>query len=344
MARPMINHRGPEFKALLAEIIAGLRPIFGTAGDIFLFPASGTGGMEAAVVNTLSPGDRVLAVSTGYFGDRFARIAADFGADVVPLNFPWGQAADPEVVRSHLRADPQIKAVLLTHNETSTGVTNDVRAVAAVVQEVRQGRDSPLIIVDAISSFAALPLPADELGLDVVVACSQKALMLPPGLALLSVSPRAWEAHSRARMPRHYWDFTAAKRSLEKGQTPYTPAISLLYGLVESLRLIHEEGLEAVYARHRRIGAMTREGIRNLGLSLFADPDHASDTVTAVRVPEETDGKLLVSRLRQEHNVVVAGGQGHLEGKIFRIGHLGWVQEADITAVLQALSHVIHTT
>jgi len=337
----MINHRGPEFKALLAEIIAGLRPIFGTTGDIFIFPASGTGGMEAAIVNTLSPGDRVLAVSTGYFGDRFARIATDFGADVVHLTFPWGQAAAPEVVCSRLQADPQIKAVLLTHNETSTGVTNDVQAIATAIRKMGQDAERPLLIVDAISSFAALPLLADEWQVDIVVACSQKALMLPPGLAILSVSPRAWEAHSRARMPRHYWDFTAAKRSLEKGQTPYTPAISLLYGLAESLKMIHQEGLEAVYARHRRIGAMTRDGVRNLGLSLLADPAHVSDTVTAVMVPEGLDGKLLVSRLRQEHNVVVAGGQGPLEGKIFRIGHLGWVQESDILAVLQALEAVL---
>jgi aspartate aminotransferase-like enzyme len=288
------------------------------------------------VVNALSPGDRVLAVSIGNFGDRFARIASAFGADVVKLDFPWGQAADPAVIAERLDADPSIRAVLVTHNETSTGVTNDVQAIGDVVR-----RTPALLIVDAVSSLAALPLPADEWGLDMVVAGSQKALMIPPGLAFVAVGPRAWQAYAKARMPRHYWDFLAVKKAYEKGQTPYTPAISLLYALAESLRMIQEEGLQAVYNRHRAIGSATRRGVQDLGLRLFAEPGHPSDTVTAVRVPDGMDGKELIARLRSEHRVVVAGGQGPLEGKIFRIGHMGWVQWSEIEDALASLAAVL---
>jgi aspartate aminotransferase-like enzyme len=337
MCRPMINHRGPEFKALLEELLAGLGPVFGTAGDVLIFPASSTGGMEAAIVNTLSPGDRVLAVSIGYFGDRFARIAADFGADVTPLAVPWGQAVSPAAVAQRLEADPTIRAVLVTHNETSTGATNDVEAIARVVT-----RSPALLIVDAVSSLAALPLPMDAWGVDVVVAGSQKALMVPPGLALVAVGPRAWQAHRTARLPRHYWDFTAAATSQRKGQNPYTPALSLYYALAEALKMIRAEGLEAVYARHRRLGAFMRDGVRALGLELFADPASASDTVTSIRVPPGVDGKQVLRALREEHGVVMAGGQGPLDGKILRVGHLGWVHESDLAATLKALDAVLH--
>jgi aspartate aminotransferase-like enzyme len=336
MARPMINHRGPQFRALLDEILAGLRPVFGVKEDVLIFPSSGTGGLEAAIVNTLSPGDRVLSVSIGYFGDRFARIASDFGADVMHLDFPWGQAAEPEMVAQRLRLDPSIRAVLITHNETSTGVANDLEAIARVV------RDTPaLLIVDAVSSLAALPLPADAWGVDVVVTASQKALMTPPGLALVSMNDRAWLAHQTSRMPRHYWDFAAAKKAQDKGQTPYTPALSLLYGLAESLSMIQAEGLPAVYARHHAVGEFTRRGVQRLGLSLLADPVHASDSVTAVRLPDGMDGKALLSLMADEHHVVLAGGQGSLDGKLFRIGHLGWVRLPDVESVLSGLRTVL---
>jgi aspartate aminotransferase-like enzyme len=336
MSRPMINHRGPEFRALLEEALAGLRPVFGVQGDILIFPGSGTGGLEAAIVNTLSPADRVLSVSIGYFGDRFARVASDFGAEVIHLDSPWGQAAEPEAVAQRLKADPSIRAVLVTHNETSTGVANDVKAIAQAV------RYTPaLLIVDAVSSLAALPLPADEWGVDVVVAGSQKALMAPPGLALVSMNGRAWQANKVASMPRHYWDFAAAKKSQDKGQTPYTPAISLLYALAESLSMIRAEGLPAVYARHHAVAEYTRQGVKALGLSLLADPRHASDSVTAVLLPKGINGRALLSRMDEEHHVVLAGGQGKLDGKLFRIGHLGWVHLPDVENLLSVLAVVL---
>jgi aspartate aminotransferase-like enzyme len=288
--------------------------------------------MEAAIVNTLSPGDRVLAISVGNFGDRFARIASDFGADVVKLDFPWGQAADPDAVAAAAKRERGLKAVLVTHNETSTGVTNDVQAIGQAL------RGSPaLLIVDAVSSLGALPLPADDWGVDIVVTGSQKALMTPPGLALVSVNDRSWAAHQTARLPRHYWDFSAAKKAQEKGQTPYTPAISLMYALAAALRLIAAEGLPSVYERHQAIAHATREGVKGLGLRLFADPAHASNAVTSVLVPDGFSAKDLLRRLREVHRVVLAGGQGPLDGKIFRIGHLGWVHPADVDIVLAAL-------
>jgi aspartate aminotransferase-like enzyme len=335
MNRPMINHRGGEFKTMYKEILAGLGVVFGAAGDVMVFPSSGTGGLEAAIVNTLSPGDRVLAVSIGHFGDRFARVAADFGLDVVKLDFPWGQAADPHAVQAAVQADPTIKAVLITHNETSTGVTNDMQAIAAAI-----GNAGPLIMVDAVSSLAALPLPADDWGLDVVVTGSQKALMVPPGLGIVSVGKRAWQAHAKARLPRHYWDFTALQKEQEQGMTPYTPAVSLLYGLQASLRLIITEGLPNVHRRHVALADMLRSGLREQGWRLLADPAHASNTVTAVFAPEGMSGKDLMSRLSSEFNIVVGGGQGPYDGKIIRIGHMGWVHEADIRTVLRAMKAI----
>jgi aspartate aminotransferase-like enzyme len=336
MGKPMINHRGPEFRALLEEVLTGLRLVFGTTGDVLVFPGSGTGGLEASIVNTLSPGDRVLSVSIGHFGDRFARIASDFGADVIHLDFPWGQAAQPEAVAQRLQADASIKAVLLTHNETSTGVANDVEAIAKVVRQT-----PALLIVDAVSSLAALPLPTDEWGVDVVVTASQKALMVPPGLALVSMNGRAWQANKIARMPRHYWDFAAAKKYQDKSQTPYTPAVSLLYALSESLSMILAEGLPAVYARHHAIAEYTRKGVRALGLSLLADPAHASDSVTAVCLPEGITAKVLLSRMNEGFQVVLAGGQGKLDGKLFRIAHLGWVHLSDVENALSSLQTVL---
>jgi aspartate aminotransferase-like enzyme len=332
MSGPMINHRGPEFRALLEEVLAGLRPVFGVKEDVLIFPGSGTGGLEAAIVNTLSPGDRVLSVSIGFFGDRFARIASDFGADVIRLTFPWGQAAEPETVAQRLKLDPSIRAILVTHNETSTGVVNALEAIAQAVRET-----PALLIVDAVSSLAALPLPADAWGVDVVVTGSQKALMTPPGLALVSMNGRAWQANNIARMPRHYWDFAAAKKAQDRGQTPYTPAISLLYALAESLSMIRAEGLPAVYARHHAVAEFTRRGVQAMGLSLLADPAHASDSVTAVRIPDGIDGRALLTLMADEYHVVLAGGQGNLDGKLIRIGHLGWVHLPDVEHVLTSL-------
>jgi aspartate aminotransferase-like enzyme len=288
------------------------------------------------VVNTLSPGDRVLAVVIGAFGERFAAIAQAYGAEVVRLEYEWGRAADPDDARRVLSRDPRIKAVLVTHNETSTGVTNPLKALAAVVREHER-----LLLVDAVSSLGAIPLETDAWGLDVVVTGSQKGWMVPPGLAFVSVSQRAWEAYREAKMPRFYLDLGRHKEALERGQTPWTPALSVLFGLDVALEMMEAEGLENIFARHARIGEMTRQGVKALGLRLLADERYASNTVTAVVVPDGVDERALRRLLEDEYGVVLAGGQGKLSGKIFRIGHLGWVTEEDIRDTLDSLAQAL---
>lgn len=332
MAKQMINHRGPEFVQLLNDVTAKLKQIFQTKSDLLVLTGAGTGGLEAAIVNTLSPGDKVLATSIGVFGDRFTKIAQQYGAEIIPLSFEWGKAADIDAIRQALRAEPKIKAVMVTHNETSTGVTNDLASISSVVKEFDK-----LLLVDAISSLGAIDLPVDDWHCDVTVTGSQKAWMVPPGLTMISVSEEGWRAHAKAKMPRFYWDFTKAKNSLEKGQTPWTPAVSIIFALQIALDMMLKEGLTNVIARHTRIGKATREGIKSLGLSLFAEESHASNAVTAVAVPDGLDVKKLRKILMEEHQVVLAGGQQKLDGKIFRIGHLGWVTEKDIEAVISAL-------
>jgi aspartate aminotransferase-like enzyme len=333
MSRQMVNHRGPEFVEITRSITASLKEVFQTKGDVLLLTASGTGGMEAAIANTLSPGDKVLLVSIGVFGERFGDIAEQYGAEVTRLQFEWGGAADPQAVRQALSQDPGIKAVLVTHNETSTGVTNDLASLSAVVREFDK-----LLIVDAISSLGAIDLPTDAWGCDVVVTGSQKGWMVPPGLTMVSVSEKAWKANAEAKMPRFYWDFAKARRFLdEKGQTPWTPAVSLFYAFRVALERFQQEGLPNIVARHVRIGNKARAEVKSMGLSLFAEASYASNTVTAVRAPEGVDVKGLLKILREEHEVVLAGGQQRLDGKIFRIGHLGYVSEEDMEAVSQAL-------
>jgi len=317
-------------------VTANLKRLFQTKNDVFLLTSSGTGGLEAAIVNTLSPGDKVLSVSVGVFGERFATIAEQFGAEVIPLRFEWGQAADVDAVRQALQAEPKIKAVLVTHNETSTGVTNDLASISSVVKEFDK-----LLLVDAISSLGSINLPVDDWHLDVAVTASQKGWMAPPGLAMVSVSQEAWQAHANARMPRFYWDFAQAKSYLEKGQTPWTPAITPVFALSVSLEMMLREGLANITARHARVGKATREGIKRLGLSLFAEESHASNTVTAVAASDGLDTKKMLQILREEHEIVLGGGQQRLAGKIFRIGHLGWVTEDDIETVISALEVVL---
>jgi aspartate aminotransferase-like enzyme len=336
MTHEMINHRGPEFAQVIGDVTAGLKRCLRTDGDVLTLTGSGTGGLEAAVVNTLSPGDPVLAVTIGWFGDRIADIAQAFGADLTRLTFPAGQAADPERIRAHLRQHPDTRAVLVTHNESSTGVTNPMPEIAAVVRETEA-----LLIVDVVSSAAAIDVRVDEWGIDVAATASQKAWAAPPGLAMVSMSERAWAAYRTARMPRYYWDLGQAKSWLEKGQTLATPAISIFFALREALRLLEQEGLDRAIARHARVAERARAGARELGLALFADPAVASNTVTAIRVPDGVDGAAIVSTLRDQYGVELAGGQGPFVGKIFRIGHLGWVDEADVETVLDALRQAL---
>lgn len=336
-ARQMINHRGPEFAALIARCTGGLQRAMATRNDIVFLTASGTGGLEAAVVNHLSPGDPVLAVSIGSFGERFARIAQAYGADVTKLSVEPGQAAKPaEVARAidGIGAEGRSpKAVLLTHNETSTGVTNPI---AELAEAVRSEAPDALLLVDGISGVGAIPFETDAWGLDVVVTGSQKSWMVPPGLAMLAIGERAWAAAERATMPRFYFDLRAHRDYATRGQTPWTPAIGVFFALGVGLDQIEAEGYPAVFARHAACGAATRAGIAALGLKLFADPAHASDTVTAVRLPEGLEWKAFDADLRAR-GLIAAGGQGGLAGKIFRIGHLGEVALSDILAVMEIL-------
>ena len=336
LSRQMINHRGPEFGQILNGITVNLKQLFQTKNDVFLLTSSGTGGLEAAIVNTLSPGDKVLAVTNGVFAERFATIAEQFGAEVIPLRFEWGKAADVDAVRQALRAEPEIKAVLVTHNETSTGVTNDLASISSVVKEFDK-----LLLVDAVSSLGSITLPGDDWHLDVAVTASQKGWMVPPGLAMVSVSQEAWQANSRAKIPRWYWDFAKAKSYSEIGQNPWTPAVSIVYGLSVSLKMMLQEGLPNIIARHARVAKAARDGVKSLGLSLFAEESYASNTVTAVAASDGLDTQKMLRILREEHQIVLAGGQQRLDGKIFRIGHLGWVTEDDIKTVISALKVVL---
>ena len=331
MGRQMINHRGGEFAGILNSTTEKLKQAFQTKGDVFVLTSSGTGGMEAAIVNTLSPSDKVLSISNGAFSERFADIAEGYGAEVIRLSFEWGKAVDLNTVEKTLEADDDIKAVLATHNETSTGMTNRLGDISAVVKKFNK-----LLLVDAISSLGCIDLPTDKWQCDVVVTGSQKGWMAPPGLAMVSVSEKAWRANAQAKMPRYYWDLSKAKDFLQKGQTPWTPAISLFYALDTTLDLMLNEGLNNIFARHARVAQITREGIKSLGLSLFPEEEYASNTVTAVSAADSIDIPKLIQVLRQEHDVVIAGGQRKLAGKIFRIGHLGAVEDNDIKSVLEA--------
>ena len=334
LSQPMINHRGSEFKELFEEVTLGVQKTFKTQNTVLIFPAAGTGGLETAIVNFISPGEKVLVASIGVFGNRFAEIAAKFGVQVEKIEFEWGSAIDTAKITERLAADRdgEFKAVIVTHNETSTGVTNNLPAVRKAM-----GGHPALLMVDAVSSMGAVDLRTDEWGLDVVVTGAQKAFMLPPGLTFVSVSDRAWEVAKKCTNYKYYWDLASAKKYLEKGQTPYTPALPLLSGLRESLKLMHGEGLEQAFVRHSRMRDMIRAAMRALGLQLLAADEVASPAVTAVFTPPDIEANQLRKVISKKYNVVLAGGQQKLDNKIFRVGHLGWVQPLDIVATVAAI-------
>jgi len=335
-ARQMINHRGPEFAAMLDRILTGMRPYFGTTGDIAILSCAGTGGLEAAVVNVLSPGEQVVGISIGAFGDRFAKIADAYGAQVTRVSAEWGHAARPDEIRETLRRTPGVKAVLLTHNETSTGVMNPVAELAAAI---RDEAPEALILVDSVSGLGAVPFEMDAWGVDVAVTGSQKAWMSAPGLAMVAVSPRAWAAMETARMPRFYLDLRKHRDALATGETPWTPAVAVLYQVDEGLRLMAAEGREAVFLRHEACAAATRAGLEALGFELLAEPEHASRTVTSAHIPADLDWKAFNDEVKQS-GVVLAGGQAHLAGKVFRVGHLGSVTVEEILGAIAVLEDV----
>jgi aspartate aminotransferase-like enzyme len=334
----MVNHRGPEFRELITRVTERLKEPFATSNEILILTASGTGAMEAVVVNHLSPGDRVLAVSIGSFGERFAKIATTYGADVTKLDVEWGRAADPEAVASSLRQMASegrpARAILLTHNETSTGVENPLGDLAAAV---RTTSPETLLLIDAISGLGAVPFQTDGWGLDVVATGSQKSWMSPPGLAMVSVSERAWTAAESAKMPRFYFDLGKARKSLATGETPWTPAVGVLFAMDTALEMLEREGYEHIFARHIACASAARAGLSALGYRLFADQAHASKTVTSAWMPDGVEWSALNKEMRAR-GLVVAGGQDSLAGKILRIGHLGDVDVDDIIAAIAVIA------
>jgi len=331
-AQPMIHHRGPDFKATLARVIERLKRVFATENEMLTFTSAGTGVMESAVQNLCSPRDRVLVVSHGYFGERFAAIAEVYGCDLVHLRYPWGESPSADEVGEKLDEMGGAKAVFLTHSDTSTGVVSDIRSIA----ERLNGTDA-VTVVDAISSLAAVPLETDAWGLDAVITSSHKALMSPPGLAFASVSERAFETARETASPRYYFDWERTRAKQEKGENPFSPAISLYLGLDVALRMIIEEGLGAAYERHVRLGRACRAGVKAMGLELFSPDEDRAAVVTAIRMPSDVDGQAVVLSMRERSGVTIIGGQGELRGKIVRIGHIGYVDVFDVTTALAAL-------
>jgi aspartate aminotransferase-like enzyme len=330
-AAPMIHHRTPEFRTILARVLERLQQVFRTERDVVLFTSAGTGAMESAVANLCSRGDRVLVVSHGYFGERWAAIARNYGCEVDHLRYDWGEIPSPEDVAARAEAsDP--KVVFLTHSETSTGVVADVRAIS----EPLNGSDA-LIAVDAISSLAAVPLETDAWGLDVVVTSSHKALMAPPGLAAVAVSPAATAAARAADSPRFYFDWERTLASQAKHENPFSPAISLVIGLDVALGIVLEAGLEGAHERHVRLGRACRAGAKAMGLELFSPDEDRAAVVTAIRVPSDIDSSAIVLAMRERSGVTVIGGQGELKGKIVRIGHIGYIDVHDVATALTAL-------
>jgi aspartate aminotransferase-like enzyme len=330
MAKPFPYHRGSEFAELLAEIHDGLRYLFQTEREVLIFSASGTGAMEATLVNLFSRGEKVIVIKGGKFGERWGEICSAYGVEVVPLDVEWGSAVDPEAVRRLINTVPDIRGVFATQSETSTGVLHDIQGIA----EVLKGSNT-LLIVDAISGLGAHPLFFDRWGIDAAVTGSQKCLMLPPGLSFVTLSERAWGRVETSDLPKYYWSFVKTIKAQRKGQTPYTPAITLMVGLRKALSLIRSEGLEALWTRQSRHAEATRRAVEALGITLFAK--NPSNVLTIFTVPEGIDGKALLRHLRAKYGVIAAGGQEQLSGRVVRISHLGDIDDLDIIGVVSAL-------
>jgi aspartate aminotransferase-like enzyme len=335
MAKHPIGHRTKEFSAIVEEVTADLKWLHQTTGDVLVVAASGTGAMEAGIINFLSAGDRVIACENGKFGDRWIKVARAYGLAVDEVRAEWGTPLDPEVIREKLEADPEkkIKAVILTHSETSTGVLNDLETINRHVK----AHGEALIMVDAVTSLGASNVPMDEWQLDVVASGSQKGYMIPPGLGFVAVGPKAWQAYETATLPKFYFDLGPYRKNAVKNLTPFTPPVNLFVALQTALRMMKQEGLEAIFARHERLKDTARAGIKALGLPLLAPDSHASTTATAVIPPESIPAEEIRKILSQRFDISIAGGQDHLKGKIFRIGHLGFISDRDLLTVLAAI-------
>jgi aspartate aminotransferase-like enzyme len=332
MARPIIHHRTSEYRAIFQEVREGLKYLFKTSNEVLLFTSSGTGAMEGAVTNTLSPGDKAIVVRGGKFGERWQEICAAYGVETICIDVEWGKAVDPEEIAKALDANPDARAVLIQASETSTGVKHPVERIGEIVKAF----PGTILIVDAITGLGVFDIRTDEWGLDIVVAGSQKALMLPPGLSFASVSSKAWGFVESARLPKFYFDFKKELASAQKNENAFTPAVSLVVGLRDVLRRMKEEGLERIFERNARMARATREAVKALGLELLA-PESPSEAVTAVKAPQGVDAGKITNHMWERYGVRVAGGQGHLKGKIFRIAHMGFMDTFDIIIGIASL-------
>lgn len=340
-ARPMIHHRTAEFSEILAAVVEDLKYIFQTQNDVVIFAASGTGAMESAVVNLFSPQDKVIVASNGKFGDRFVKLTESYGLDVIKLEYDWEKVVSPDDIAKQLEADADIKGVFVVQSETSTGVLNDVKAIGEIVRDHRA-----VLIVDSITGIGAVELKTDDWHLDIVMTGSQKGLMLPPGLACVSISEKAWRAAKESKLPKFYFSYQKAADALKKSSptTPFTPPVSLIIGLGEALKMMRQEGLENLIKRHSLLAAATRAGLEAMNLWLFAPPEGRGNAVTPVWVPDGIDGKALVKTMNNKYGITIAGGQDHLAGKIFRIGHLGYFDRFDILTTLAGLEMTLAET
>ena len=339
MAKHPMGHRSKEFDAIFAECTENLKWLHQTSSDVLSLTASGTGAMEAGIINFLSAGDRVLVGNNGKFGERWAEVAVAYGLNAEVIKAEWGQPLDPELFREKLEADTekQIKAVIIVQSETSTGVLNDLETINRHVK----AHGEALIMVDAVTSLGAVSIPVDEWQIDVVASGSQKAYMLPPGLGFVAVSPKAWEAYKTAKLPRYYLDLGKYRKDAAKNTTPFTPPVNMFFGLQASLRMMKAEGLENVFARHKRLMETTRAAVKALGLPLLAADGAASPAITAVMPPAQLDAQKVRTLMKKKFDIALADGQDHLKGKIFRIGHLGFVCDRDILAAICALEVVL---
>ncbi len=340
MAKHPIGHRSSDFSEIIAEITENLKWLHQTQSDVLMLTVSGTGAMEAGIINFLSPGDRVLVGNNGKFGERWGKISRAFGLEVEEITAEWGKALDPEAFREKLAADNQksIKAVIITHSETSTGVLNDLETINKYVKD----HGEALIIVDAVTSLGAFNVPVDDWGLDVVGSGAQKGYMIPPGLGFVSVSAKAWKAYETATIPKFYLDLGAYKKATDKNSSPFTPPVNLMYGLQMALQMMKAEGLEGMFSRHRRLTEATRAGVKALGLPLLAADEVTSTAVTAV-MPTGVEAEAIRSTMKKHFDIALAGGQDHLKGKIFRIGHLGFVSDRDVLTAIAALESTLIT-
>jgi len=334
MAEPIFHHRTPQYQKIFREVSEELRPVFRTAQPVYTFTGSGTLAMESSMVNFLSPGDKIISIEAGKFGERWSSIAKQYQFNAVVLKAPYGEVVTPAQVADALKQHPDAKAVYGTLCETSTAVLFDIKGIAAEV-----AKTPAIVIVDAISGLAADRLEMDAWGVDVVVAGSQKALMCPPGLAFLAISEKAWKVNANAKCPRFYMDIARYKKSLVDWDTPFTSAIGLVLALRQSLILIKRAGMETVWSRAAELAAKTRQMIQGLGLEFFTT--HFANTLTAVKVPQGVDGKKLVSIMRDQKGVTMAGGQGDMAGKIFRIAHFGYITEEDIKVGISVLKETL---